>query len=153
MAFIVRRFVAITGRTLRGELAQGARATFDLSMSAWRTFRDSVLDVWSWLRWCAMMLIISAPLYDFHVGGQTNTTFKFQAISTGVLLKCVDSLYFLRGIKGTGFLVRMVTEIVMDMRPFLFIMTLTTLAFAVPLTLIRGSVEESWPDDEPSVYH
>jgi len=51
-------------------------------------------------------------------------------------------LYFLRIFKKTGYLIRMIIKVMDDMKPFLLVLLITTIAFADSLLCISLANEE-----------
>ena len=65
--------------------------------------------------------------------------------ATMSLMLWIKFLYFFRIFQSTGYLIRIIIEVVVDMRYFLFIMFLTTIAFGDAMRSISTSEE---PQDE-----
>jgi hypothetical protein len=78
---------------------------------------------------------------EFDDGENRNLEANLQAtISLCIWLKL---LYFLRIFKQTGYLIRIIIEVIKDMRSFLLILSLTFIAFGDAFNSINTSNEES----------
>ena len=77
------------------------------------------------------MLLVFLPLAAFGVFDDRGApTLEGCMQATMSLILWLKFLYFLRIFKTTGYLIRIIVEVIIDMRNFLLIMLLTIIAFA-----------------------
>jgi len=98
---------------------------------------------WNILSFSSYTLLSCTTLlecFNRHKGDHVN----LGAIAT--LLVWCHTLYYLRGFRGTGALVSMILQIMLDMRYFILIMVIMTIAYVQVFFILASSV---FPPDQP----
>ena len=89
-----------------------------------------------------IIVIVSLKINLFYNAEFVPTTFVVTIHSLASLLMWAKLLYFLRIFKSTGYLVRMLTDVVWDMKIFLFILAIVYLAFSESFMRLSETSDE-----------
>lgn len=98
----------------------------------WVTGFDYLKSVWNYsdlLPPLLIIVIVSLKLNIFYNKEYEPTNFLYTIHSVATLLMWVKLLYFLRIFKSTGYLVRTLTDVIYDMKVFLFILFIVYFGF------------------------
>jgi hypothetical protein len=124
------------------------QSVYFLSREVYQMFKKGFsyfADVWNYFDLIPpILLLIFLPLgffgtFDEVNGVKQNQTLEASIQATCSLLLWLKLLYFLRIYESTGYLIRIIISVCVDMRYFLFILFLTIMAFGDALRAISTS--------------
>jgi len=119
-----------------------------LYVEAWRfyiqgiSYGKSFWNMNSFISNLTVFIVLVVELMDRHEG-----VMRSIAALVGLLL-WTHTLYFLRGFRGTGALVRMIVQIVADMRYFMIIMIIMSVAFTQLFYTLQTPIPEANKPEE-----
>lgn len=115
---------------------------YQMSLSGFNYF----LSFWNYLDFIppVMLLTFLVMANQNYFDDRNSTVVSVEACmqATMSLMIWLKMLYFLRIFKTTGYLIRIIIEVVVDMRHFLFILLLTFIAFGDAIYNINSSNSE-----------
>ena len=124
------------------------QSVYFLSREVYQMFKKGFsyfADVWNYFDLIPpILLLIFLPLVFFGTFDEVNGVKKNQTLEASIQATCslllwLKLLYFLRIYESTGYLIRIIISVCVDMRYFLFILFLTIMAFGDALRAISTS--------------
>jgi len=95
-------------------------------------------DFWNWLDMARILLIFAYSFIEPFVGGELSTT----TLALILLASFQRGIGFFRVFKQTRYMVRMLTEILHDMIPFVIVLAFSVLAFTLMFQVLSGLSED-----------
>ena len=95
--------------------------------------------------------VLTNTVYDRHAEERTGINAILDVflpaqryiVAIATVFLWIKLLYFMRVFRGTGFYIRVITEVTIDLRDFLLIFLISILAFSdAMLTMSMGNIEE-----------
>lgn len=105
------------------------------------------LDAWNYLDIIPLILVTTTAAWAFldtftsdkPADAEPGDVYRDYMISFAALLMWLKFVYFMRCTENTGWLVRMLVEVMRELRPFLFIYFITIIAFSDAFNSLSNS--------------